>query len=464
MPGTSRKGELLIAGGISLFTLVLAVMTLPSRTITYDGALYIDIARNLLHGITNYTYQGTYMMYRPPVYVYTLAVLFRFFSPEHHVTIARLVSAVFYSLTAGLVYLFAVRMWNDSVKATLAAALYIFNPLAFAMGTRELVHSEFTFFYTLAVYLLYTGKKNQAPLRIYLSFVVAGIAILTRYTGLSIIGVMVAYLYLTEHWEWAKKREYPLGFALLAITLLPWLYMGHLYYDGAFKPFSVATQYVTNAPPVSAFDYIGMLLNTIGVIALLAAIGFILLKKDEEGWLLISWLFVGLLGIMTVTHKEERFITFLSPALALLAAHGLWGISKALSEATKAMEYKRHVAILLLVLFLVPICRDASALKGDWDEQGAIYVEVFEYASENYPADWLLVSQKMYTMAGLYYPNATIQVIMDVPQVRERISEGRYDVIVRMKSDPALNIESSGNYRIAREFQNGDFIVYVRKF
>ncbi|NJE62225.1 glycosyltransferase family 39 protein [Thermococcus sp. 21S7] len=460
----SGNREFLVSAGISLFTLILAVIALPSKTITYDGALYIDIARNLLHGITNYTYQGVYMMYRPPVYVYTLTVLFRFFSPEHHVTLARLVSAVFYSLTAGLTYLFALRMWNDEVKAILAAALYIFNPLAFAMGTRELVHSEFTFFYTLSIYLLYTGRKNGSTWRLYLSFIVAGIAILTRYTGLSIIGVTVAYLYLTEHWEWVKKREYPIGFALLAITLLPWLYMGHIHYGGAFKPFSVATQYVTNAPPVSAFDYIGMLINTIGVIALLAAIGFVLLKKDEEGWLLISWLFVGLLGIMTVTHKEERFITFLSPALALLAAHGLWGISNVLSEATRAGEYKKHVAVLLLVLFLVPIWGDASALKDDWDKQGAIYVEVFEYASKNYPADWLLVSQKMYTMAGLYYPDATIQVIMDVPQVRERISEGRYDVIVRVKSDPELNIESSGNYRIAKEFQNGNFIVYVRKF
>lgn len=463
MTPTLPRRDLYISGTIALFSLILAMAFLPSRTITYDGALYIDIARNLLKGITNYTYQGVYMMYRPPVYVYTLSLLFRFLPPNSHLTAARLVSAFFYALTAGLVYVFAVELWKDRLKAFAAAMFYIFNPLAFAMGTRELVHSEFTFFYTLAIYLLYTGRKRGESTRLYLSFIIAGIAVLTRYTGLSILGVMIAYLYLTEHWDWAKKKEYPLGFLLFILVLLPWLYMGHLYYGGAFKPFSVATQYVTNAPPVSAFDYVGMIANTLGILLFLAIVGFVFLKKNDEGWLLISWLFLGLLGIMTVTHKEERFITFLSPVVALLAAHGLWSLAEILHGLMASAEHRKYASILLLILFLIPIGRDAMSLKEQWDEQGAVYVRVMEYASTNYPsAKWLLVSPKMYTMAGLYYPDAIIQVIMDRQQVRDRIASGKYDLIIKMEGDPPLNIEESGMYTLAKEFPKEGFKVFVR--
>lgn len=451
-----------VGGTISIFVMAIASVFLPSRTITYDGALYIDIARSLLKDLTNYTYQGAYMMYRPPVYVYTISFVFRFISPNHYLTGARLVSVFFYGMTAGLVYVFALEIWNDRLKALAASLFYIFNPLAFTMGTRELVHSEFTFFYTLSLYLLYSGRKKNDPSKIYLAFVTAGITILTRYTGLSIIGVIIAYLYCAEHWNWIERKEYPVGFVFLFLVLSPWLYMGHIHYGGAFKPFSVAMQYVTSAPPVSAFTYLEELANTLGVLFFLALIGLIFLKKNDEGWLLISWFLIGLLGILTVTHKEARFVTFLSPVIALLASHGLWKISDLIRNATHKKDIRKYLGVILLAILLIPMGRSALNLKAQWDDQGAGYVQVLEYASDHYPAKWLLVSPKMYTMAGVYYPTAIIQVIIDRKQVRERIAEGRYDVIIRMKSDPKLNIESSGMYTLSRDFMHGGFQVFVR--
>ncbi|WP_297476062.1 glycosyltransferase family 39 protein [Thermococcus sp.] len=454
--------NLCIAAVISAAAATVALAMLPSETITYDGALYVDIARSLLHGLTNYTYQGFYMMYRPPVYVYTLSIVFHFISSGHYLTAARIISAFFYGLTAGLAYLFVVELWGDGLKALSASLFYILNPLAFTMGTRELVHSEFTFFYTLSLYLLYTGRKKGRTGRVYAAFIVAGIAILTRYTGLSIVGVFLVYLYCTEHWGWVRRREYLIGFALVLLVLSPWLYMGHVHYGGAFKPFSVASQYVTGAPPVSAFDYLGELMGPLGILLLLALLGFVLLGRDDGDWLLTSWFFVGFLGILTVTHKEARFVTFLSPAIALLASHGLWGSVKLLKGILPRKNLLNYLAILLLLVLLIPVGRSALALKAQWDTRGAGYVQALEYASTHYPAKWLLVSPRMYTMAGLYYPDAVIQVIVDRKQVRERIAAGRYDVIIRMKTDPLLNVESSGMYALAKEFPRGGIEIYVR--
>ncbi|ASJ08684.1 glycosyltransferase [Thermococcus siculi] len=442
----------------------------PWSTLTYDGALYIDIARNLARDITDFTYQGVYMMYRPPLYPYTLSVLFRFAPLDTHLTAARLVSLLSFALTAVLVSLLARELLMGEAKAILASLFYIFNPLAFTMATRELVHSEFTLFYTLAIYLLYTGRKRGSEARIYGAFVAAGLAILTRYTGLSIIAVFLAYLWLTEHWDWVKRREYWIGFALLVLTLSPWLYMGHVYYGGAFRPFSVASRVVTLDRPVSVSDFFKLLMEDVGrVLIALAALGFLKLRKDDEGWLLISWLFMGLAGILTVTHKETRFITFLSPAIAVMAVLGVEVIADALGLAARKAgvsisENKAGIIVLVLsLLLLVPVGTQARDLKDSWNLMGKGETEVMMYALDSYPASRLLVSPRLYTVAGYYYPGASVDMVLDRKAVKERIAEGYYDLIVLREPSPHLNIEESGNYILVKEFYGGKFKLYLRK-
>ncbi|KUH32881.1 glycosyltransferase [Thermococcus celericrescens] len=455
-----------------LLTLCVSLLTMPpSNTVTYDGALYIDIARNLAEDITDFTYQGIYMMYRPPLYPYTLSIPYHsIHEPYAQLTVARTVSMLFFALTAALTYLLTVEMFGDPFKGIAASLFYIFNPLAFTMATRELVHSEFTFFYTLAVYLFYTGRKRGVPYRIYISFISAGLAILTRYTGLSILGVFIAYLWLTDHWEWVKKREYWVGFILLGLTLAPWLYMGHLHYGGPFRPFSVASRVVTLDRPVSVSDYLHLLREDVGLLLpALAALGFIRLKKNDEGWLLISWLFVGLMGILTVTHKETRFITFLSPAIAIMAVEGAEIIVEAIETVVKwtgsTLVGTRRVAVGLAVslLLLVPIGMRAHELHDEWNTMGLQETTVLDYVSDRYRAEHLLVSPRLYTMAGYYYPGASVEMVLEGASVHEKIENGYYDLIVLREPAPALNITESGNYALAKEFYDGKFKIYLRK-
>ncbi|WP_297438041.1 glycosyltransferase family 39 protein [Thermococcus sp.] len=461
------KTDILVSSLLVVVAFIAAGVSINAKNVTYDGALYIDIARNLLHGITNYTYQGYYMMYRPPGYVYTLYLVFHLtpLSPSSLLTTAKLVSALFYGLTAGLVYYFALAVWGDRIKAVGASVLYMANPLAFSMATRGLVHSEFTFFYTLSLYLLYTGRRLGDRRLIYASFVVAGVSILTRYTGLSILAVIFTYLYLTEYWGWTKKKEYGVGAILTLLVLTPWLYLGRLHYGGALMPFSTATKYVTHAPPVSAFDYISSLTSVLGIILLLTLLGIVLLKQNEEGWLLISWFLIGFTGILTVTHKENRFVTFLSPVMAILSTHALWRLgewTRALVNWKERRTLTPAVFMVLLVLVLIPTVHSAIAMVNMWDERGSTYVTAFDYARMNYPASWILVSQKVYTIAGLYYPHSTIQIIIPRQQVRERVKNGRYDLIVRLKSDPNVGVLESGRYREVKEFGHGTVQIFTR--
>ncbi|AEC51544.1 hypothetical protein PNA2_0628 [Pyrococcus sp. NA2] len=443
---------------IFMFSLGLGILALaPEKSLTYDGALYINIARNLARDITSFTYQGVYMMYRPPLYPYTLSLIFRFIH-SNHLLIARLVSAVSFALTSLILYYLVKDMFGSDIKGIIASLFYVFNPLAFTMAGRELVHSEFTLFYTLAIYLLYMGRKRDNALRIYLAFISAGLAILTRYTGLSIILVFLAYLWLVDHWNWVKKREYLIGFGLLFPTLLPWLYMGHLYYGGFFRPFKIASRVVTLDKPVSAFEYIGMVIKDIGyVLPALATLGFLRIKKDEQGWLILSWLVIGGGGILAVTHKETRFITFLSPVIAILASEGISLIAEQLKG-----KWKTIGSIAIALLLIVPIGMKAKELKGRWDGVGVYESEALRYASNHYKAERLLVSPYLYTMAGYYYPNARIEMILKRKDVEEKIAKGYYDVIIHKDPNVYLNIETCGNYVLVKEFYGGRIKIYVK--
>ncbi len=463
------RGILSIASlGIAL---ALSLATFPPwDTLTYDGALYIDIARNLANSPTNFTYQGIYMMYRPPLYPYTLSLFYHFVhEPLDQLKVARLVSMLFFSLTAVLTFLLAFEVLKNAKKATAASGFFILNPLAFTMGTRELVHSEFTFFYTLAVYLLYTGRKRESRVRVYLAFLSAGLAILTRYTGLSIIGVFLLYLWLTSYWDWVRKREYLLGFGVLFLTLLPWLYLGHLHYRGFLRPFEVASRVVTLDRPVGVSTYLKWLRNDLGRLLLgLVLLGLLKIGQDDEGWLILSWFAVGFAGILTVTHKETRFITFLSPVLGILAVEGIKLIIEGAEKIASLRlmisgSWKAPAVLVMSLILLIPVGLNALHLKERWNAVGKYDSRVLRYSSEHYIGSELLVSPYLYTMVGFYYPNSRVEMILRRKDVEEKIAEAKYDVIIHKDTNTYLNILTSGNYVLVKEFYNGKFKIFVAK-
>lgn len=452
-----------------ILALSISILTAPPKTsITYDEALYIDIARNLAGGLSNFTYQGVYMMYRPPLYPYTLSFFYRIFEYDTHLTIARLISSLFYALTSLLIYLFVVELFKDEKRALLASLFYIFNPLAFAMSSRALVHSEFTFFYTLSLFLLYKGRRSGRALHIYLAFLSAGLAILTRYTGLSILGVIFAYLYLTEHWGWMKKREYHIGIVVLILILLPWLYMGHVHYGGAFRPFRIASKVVTLDKPSSAFEYLSLVAEALSMTFVgLMVLGFVKQEKDDRGWLLLSWAFIGLVGILTVVHKEVRFLTFLSPVMAIYAEEGVYFLYELSLRFKPSLSSRTKLAILLLLLLLLLIPKIPNALEyknEEWDSVNCQETGVLTYVKEHYNVERVIVSPRMYTLAGFFFPGAEVDQIIGYPKMKRGIMNGYYDVIIYKDGDLLREeIESSGKYILVKEFYEGKFKVFIRK-
>lgn len=95
------------------------------------------------------------------------------------------------------------------------------------------------------------------------------------------------------------------------------------------SPFIVASREVNLASRVFINDYVKDIVNTLGVfLTILLIMGFlrVIYYKNRINILSMTWISIGFIGILTIIHKEVRFLTFLSPALAVVSMEGTVGI------------------------------------------------------------------------------------------------------------------------------------------
>jgi len=105
----------------------------------------------------------------------------------------------------------------------------------------------------------------------------------------------------------------------------------------------------------------------------------------------------------------------------------------------------------------------AHSLHERWNLEGRAEATVLSQVSAEHPAERLLVSPGLYTIAGFYYPGSRVDMTLDTKRIRRRISEGYYEVIILREPANHLNIEESGRYFLAEEFYRGKFKVYLLK-
>lgn len=461
--------------GVLIISLIFSLIAFPSEiSITHDEAIYLNIARNLVHGLSNFKYQDAYMMYRPPVYIYTLSIFFGFFNNvDIQLQISRVVSAIFYSFTSVLVYYIANILFNNSRKSILAALIFIINPIAFILSNRTLVHSQYTFFFTLTIFLFYLGRKNQKSIYTYLSFIFAGIAVLTRYTGFIILGILFTYLYMVDHWSWLKKKEYWVAAGLFLLTISPWLVLNHVFYGGAFEGFKASAEAATLDRPVTPIKFLTKPLKNALLGSILLFLGFAKQKKNEKGWLLTSWFFIGLFGILTIPYKTARFLTFITPPMSILIGEGIYFIK---NDLWKTLEHiniinlsnkriKTIFAGLLVIVIVISVIPGASAYgeyKESWDERNEGPVLVSRYVSSLDP-DTILVSPDTFPIISFFSPNSKITQFKEPNIQIDQIKTKKYDIIIWEKETLAEKIKKPEDYKVLKTFDLGKTYKILKK-
>lgn len=434
------------------------------------------------------------MLFRPPVYPYTLSILYRLLPPEIHITVARIVSSIFYAGTAMSIFTL-FRKYLGDLKAIGASILYILNPIALGMSTHPLVHSQFTFFYLISIYWLMKWSEEKIKKYMVLFGFFAGIAVLTRYTGLTIWGVAIAYAYLLF-----LAREIPsnlrmilkhlmLGALVTLLTLFPWMIAGHKYYSGLISPFTVASREVNMATPVPAMEYVTEIIHTLGVPAtILIALGVIysMFQRDKFHVLLLSWGGLGFMGILTIIHKEVRFVTFLTPLIAIISIEGLELLSKFLARIVPKIKIRPTGIKLIWVGVMLLLCASYYSNAVDYIDKyyyaGATEAIVFEEFKKEYNESGitLLVSPSFYPYGGLFLQDAEVYQMSSYylnwlihgirgqpPDISQMIANGDFDYVIYCEA-PYLErwitkIEHSQKYIIVNELFNGKCKILSRK-
>ncbi|MCP8322249.1 MAG: glycosyltransferase family 39 protein [archaeon] len=121
------------------------------------------------------------------------------------------------ALTAILIYLFSLNLYNDDKRALLSALILMSNPLMIWLSSKHMTETLFTLMLTATFYLI--ARENLSLKQAFLGGFFSLLAYLTKYPGLLLISFIILSL------VWIKRPKILLAF-LMPISFLAfyWTY------------------------------------------------------------------------------------------------------------------------------------------------------------------------------------------------------------------------------------------------
>ena len=339
------------------------------------------IAENGLHTFFDNYSQILWVHNHPPLIILLNGFALRLFGSN--IIFIRILSLIFLVGTVLLTYLIALHT-SDTQTALLAAIMLPTFPLVYRLGTAGLLDIQVTFFFTLAVFLLFLLlRKPGYTLAIALSLVISA-GLLTKYTMFFILPVIGA-AYLIDWRNWKPVPYLALVGMIVGIIFISWLSFGQKI--GLSVPgFSILQHLQKNVsrnvtqdnqeailPPPGKVENISVgwylttkegiveLTNNLGT-KLVSAIGpynvplivlgliFVFRRRLKTDKYLIIWVATVFL-LLVLTLPDHRYFMPIFPALAIMMA--IW---------LKSHPDAIHRAVLLSVLYLGA----ALYLFADW--------------------------------------------------------------------------------------------------
>ncbi|CCI30163.1 conserved membrane hypothetical protein [Microcystis aeruginosa PCC 9809] len=200
-------------------------------------------------------------------------------------TVIRIPSLVFGTLSIFLLYLLALRLTNTGV-AIITSLIFSTNPNTVFLS-RLAVSENLLLCLSLAVAILFLqyGEKSQKKY-LYLAIVLGGLAPLVKVTGLYILGSLVALLLFQKNWRDSLIAS------LTAVLSFGLYYLYGWFYD--FSWFLTTLQEHKNR-----FTDFAMLKNLV-----LPTVFF------EDGWLIFSWITLLLVSRFPLKISKIRLVIF----------------------------------------------------------------------------------------------------------------------------------------------------------
>ena len=328
--------KILLVAVLVLAAVKLAYFNINSNNYYWDEAVYLDIAQNIKS-------QGSYFSsdgenYRAPLLPLLLAFMPNLDAAHLSVVIISLISML-------LAYLLGKEVLNR--YAGLAAAIFIgINPLYYFWSYKLLTEPIALCLIILSLYMFIKFEKQEDPKFLYLSSFSAGLAIMARYTSISLALALAVALLLKGK---PFRKQNLIAAAILLLTIAPLFWLGIMHYGNPIG-MPLWNSIATSSPhmPISSFA-LRLFDNFTPYVFVLFALAIILPIRKKVPKVIWLYLLITLAMLMSVSQKYERFLIILLPAYALIAAVAFADISKKLEK----LQYIFLIFIFMMAAYTV---------------------------------------------------------------------------------------------------------------
>jgi len=406
------------AATLTAFVLVaIAIRTLPlTYSHFWDETVFLQHARILVDGRTNFNEFSS----RPPLLPFMYAAGYAIWDSIY-------VANVVQGIVTGLMVLFAflyVRPVFGTIAGIAAAALFAFTPYVVARSHDLLTDGPAVTLMLAAMWLFDRPGARSALL----AGIVFSLAVQTRYTSLFLAVYLVLDAIVTR-----KKLPHLLlagGAAILAIT--PYLLWNYSQFGSPIFPFELAKRVVREwtalVPPVFYFRALAEIFPL--TVWALFAIGIADLlwqrwrfargspssgdlddrPQDKRRIVLLAWGACFLAYMLTIPHKEVRYLLPLTIPVFVIAAVALAGIA---SHANTARRGFQIVAVSLAILIITADFGEAIAplVHEPVDRVVSNEVEIAQYLRANSSPRDTIYAAHNYPVFAFYTERRTVSLL-----------------------------------------------------
>lgn len=238
------------------------------------------------------------------------------------------------TLSVLLVYILGKRLFNKSV-GLYSATLFSIIPIHLYTSGKIWTDAFVVFFMLLTFISFWEGYENNNKKHKVLFGLFLALSLLARYTTLWITPVFLFYFVIRDKsFNFLKDRYLWQSIGVFFLCLIPWFIYGFVYYGnplgGFIHGFKAALYWGGLQPWTYFIDNSWRIFSIVGILFLFSLL-YIFIKKEflkRNIYLLLIWFFLFSIIVMSMPHKEDRFIMPVVPVICLISGFFIDKIGK----------------------------------------------------------------------------------------------------------------------------------------
>jgi hypothetical protein len=297
------------------------------------------------------------------VYQWIVSLVYRVFGVSDYS--ARLVSAVFSTLTVVLVFLIAALLY-DRRTALLSALLLAISGYAIGLGRLALLDTTACFFITLAMYFLVRWTTSERSGWLFAFAAAAAVAVEAKVTSVLLLPIALLFVVCGGYWRRVRLRHL-IGVIAIGVVCLTPAAIQIALDSGRLRSYLSASVARTSGVPWSYYG--GIVWSAEGAvvsIVLLAGIVVALVRHTRADLLPLLWFGGYAVFCQVYPLKAFNYLLPLIPPLVLLAGRALsWLVS--LADVRFAVKSVVVATVAAVALIAVQAPATGRAMRDDSD-------------------------------------------------------------------------------------------------